>query len=99
MTRVVATGTVDCEKPALPNDAMQGEIPPDSAVKGTRRIFWKDRPIEARIYQMEEVRAGNVIEGLAVLESPGDDLRRAARPPRAARRAPHLPSLVKPDAP
>ena len=39
-------------------------------MKGTRRIFWKDRPIEARIYQMEEVRAGNVIEGLAVLESP-----------------------------
>ncbi len=70
VTRVVATGTVDCEKPALPNDALQGETPPDSAFKGTRRIFWKDRTIEARIYQMEEVRAGNVIEGLAVLESP-----------------------------
>jgi N-methylhydantoinase A/oxoprolinase/acetone carboxylase beta subunit len=70
VTRVVATGTVDCEKPALPNDALEGETPPASALKGRRQVFWRDRWIEARIYQMEAVRAGNVIEGLAVLESP-----------------------------
>lgn len=70
VTRVVATGSVDCEKPALPNDPLEGETPPASALKGTRPVFWRDRWMEARIYQMEAVRAGNVIGGLAVLESP-----------------------------
>ncbi len=70
VTRLVATGIVDCEKPALPNDALAGETPSDSAFKAVRKIFWRTQTIDARIYQMEELRAGNVIEGLAVVESP-----------------------------
>ena len=83
VTRVVMTGSVDCEKPALPNDRLEGATPAAPAEKGTRPVYWRNRWVEARIYQMEELRSGNVVEGLAVIESPATTFvvppRRAAR--------------------
>jgi N-methylhydantoinase A/oxoprolinase/acetone carboxylase beta subunit len=70
VTRVVMTGSVDCEKPALPNDRLEDATPAAAASKGTRQVYWRDRWMEARIYQMEELRSGNVVDGLAVIESP-----------------------------
>jgi len=70
ITRVITIGKIDVHKPQLIDEPLQSEQPPEEAFKGTRQVFWKERMIEARIYEMGRLQAGNVIEGLAIIESP-----------------------------
>ncbi len=71
---VIVSGTVDVEKPALPDEPLQGEEPPASASKGEREVFWKRRWLKASIWEMGELKAGNRLHGLAIIESPSTTL-------------------------
>ena len=71
---VIVSGTVDVEKPALPDEPLEGEEPPASASKGEREIFWRRRWMTASIWEMGELRAGNRVRGPAVIESPSTTL-------------------------
>lgn len=70
ITQVVVSGTVDVEKPSLPEEPPGGEKPPPEAYKGTREVFWRGERLEASIWEMERLAAGNRLDGLAIIESP-----------------------------
>ncbi|MGD0454114.1 MAG: hydantoinase/oxoprolinase family protein [Solirubrobacteraceae bacterium] len=69
VTHVVVHGTVDVEKPALPQLPEQQGKPP---VKDSRQVHWgrasRDRFVETEIFQLESVQAGNSIHGPAIVE-------------------------------
>ena len=70
ITQIVLSGTIEVEKPALPQEPLADESPPGDATKGKRDVYWRDEWIEADIYEMERLKAGNRLEGLAIIESP-----------------------------
>jgi acetone carboxylase beta subunit len=61
---------VDVEKPKLPEEPDASPHPPEAASKGERKVFWKGEWIPAKIWDMESLKAGNLLKGLAILESP-----------------------------
>jgi N-methylhydantoinase A len=70
---VTAVGMIDA--PELPQIAQGSEPPAPAARAGSRRVFYEaDDPdqagqwLEAQIYQREQLLAGNVIHGPAVIE-------------------------------
>jgi len=67
ITQAIVMGSVEVEQPALPELA-EGEDAP--APKETRKVHWGDGFVETDVFQLENVRAGNTIDGPAVLESP-----------------------------
>jgi N-methylhydantoinase A/acetone carboxylase beta subunit len=70
VTTAVLTGVVEVEKPKLPEDPIGDEEPPAAARRGTRKVYHKGQWVEASIYDMEQLQAGNRVEGFAVIESP-----------------------------
>jgi acetone carboxylase, beta subunit len=81
VTNVIVTGSVPVEKPALPDEPeLDGGAPEP---KAARQVWWRDEFTETPIYEQEEVRAGHVVEGPAVIESPADTF--AVPPGRRAR--------------
>lgn len=70
VTLAIMTGVVDVEKPALPLDEVAGASPVKAAKKLTRKVFWHDDWIDADVYEMDLLQAGNVISGLAIVEAP-----------------------------
>jgi N-methylhydantoinase A len=58
------------QKPVLPAQAVSETRPPAAASVKPRAIFWPelDRVVNTPIYRAAELRAGNVIEGPAVIE-------------------------------
>ena len=69
VTQAIVAGRVDVENPALPDEPRAGAIPPESAHKGERKVYWKREWRTAQIWEMEDLRSGNVVEGLAIVES------------------------------
>jgi len=67
ITQAIVMGSVEVEQPALPELA-EGEGAP--APKEMRKVHWGDGFAETDVFQLEDVRAGNTIDGPAVLESP-----------------------------
>jgi N-methylhydantoinase A/oxoprolinase/acetone carboxylase beta subunit len=69
VTHVIVHGTVDVEKPALPQMPEQPGTPP---LKARRPVHWGRASdgefVETDIFQLEEIRAGNSIEGPAIVE-------------------------------
>jgi acetone carboxylase beta subunit len=69
VTHVIVHGTVDVEKPALPDHPEVAGTPP---LKARRPVHWgrasEGEFVETDIFQLEEVRAGNTIEGPAIVE-------------------------------
>jgi len=69
VTHVVIHGTVDVEKPALPQMPERLGKPP---LKASRRVHWGrtsgNQYVESEIFQLESVQAGNSIEGPAIVE-------------------------------
>ena len=70
ITLSTVIGSVPTEKPVIPQEALAGPVPPVTSRKASRLIYWRGETIEADIYEMSELRAGNVIDGLAVIEAP-----------------------------
>jgi acetone carboxylase, beta subunit len=81
VTNVIVTGSVPVEKPALPDeDVLDGGAPEP---KATRPVWWREEFTDTRIYEQDQVRAGHVVDGPAVIESPADTF--AIPPGRRAR--------------
>lgn len=70
ITTAIVSGVVEVEKPQLPTEEVGDPRPPDEAHMGQRDVYWKGEWIKADIYEMEALKAGNQIDGMAVLESP-----------------------------
>jgi N-methylhydantoinase A/oxoprolinase/acetone carboxylase beta subunit len=69
ITQAIVLGSVEVEKPALPDETpVAGRQSPGA--KGTRVVWWHDGFVDTPIYRLEDVQAGEFVEGPAVLESP-----------------------------
>jgi N-methylhydantoinase A/oxoprolinase/acetone carboxylase beta subunit len=74
VTEVGVAAHVDTVKPVLAQKPLEGRAPRREASKGRRRVFRKGRWHDASIWEMGELRPGNEIEGLAVIEAPNTTL-------------------------
>lgn len=70
ITRAVITGFIKLPKPEPIEEKEESREPPKEAFKGEREIYWEGKWYTASIFEMGSLRAGNTIEGPAVLESP-----------------------------
>jgi acetone carboxylase beta subunit len=66
VTQAIVHGSVEVEKPVLPD---LGERDGTPAIKGTRRVRWGDDHADTDIYELDQVEAGNTITGPAIVES------------------------------
>jgi N-methylhydantoinase A len=57
-------------KPKLVKRPLEGKVPPREAVKGERQVYVDGKWHKAVIYDMDKIRPGNEIQGLAVIEAP-----------------------------
>lgn len=69
VTGAIVRGVVDVPKPRIPEEPLVGEVPPAAASCGQRQVYWRGEWITADIWEMEKLQAGNVIRGLAIIES------------------------------
>lgn len=74
VTEVAVVAQVDTPKPVVRRYDLEGPEPPRQALKEKRQVFQGGRWQPANIYEMSELRPGNVIEGLAVIEAPSTTL-------------------------
>jgi N-methylhydantoinase A/acetone carboxylase beta subunit len=81
ITNVIVTGSVEVEKPSLPNEEEVTTGGPEQ--KASRPAWWRDGWTETAIYEQDAVRAGHTVPGPAIIESPADTF--AIPPGRAAR--------------
>jgi acetone carboxylase beta subunit len=69
VTHVIVHGTVDVEKPALPELPLEPGKPP---LKAMRPVHWGRASdgefLETEIFQLESIHAGNSIDGPAIVE-------------------------------
>jgi len=65
---------LETPKPAVPVQTLAGPTPSSSSVKGRRAGHWRGADITFDIYEMDELRAGNVVNGPAVIEHPATTL-------------------------
>jgi len=73
-TEVSVIAQVDTVKPKLQRYKLEGKKPPKSASKGTRKVFQNGRWSVGNIWEMGDLRPGNEIKGLAVIEAPNTTL-------------------------
>jgi N-methylhydantoinase A/acetone carboxylase beta subunit len=66
VAQAIVKGSVPIEKPTLPVMPRTDGSPP---VKATRRVWWSGGHATTDVYEMDDVRNGQVIEGPAVLEA------------------------------
>jgi len=57
-------------KPKLIKRQLEGAQPPTEAIKGTREVYLNGTWHRATIYDMDAIRPGNEISGIAVVEAP-----------------------------
>ncbi|MEN2975870.1 hydantoinase/oxoprolinase family protein [Tistrella bauzanensis] len=70
VTGAIMRGSVATTKPVLPEEADAGPVPPETARLGTRRFYRNGAWEDAVIWRMEDLKAGNRIDGPAIVESP-----------------------------
>ncbi len=70
ITMGIGVGVAPSAKPSMPQEASQGDTPPEDAHKGTRDIYWDDEWATADLWQMRALQPGNLIIGPAVIEAP-----------------------------
>jgi N-methylhydantoinase A/oxoprolinase/acetone carboxylase beta subunit len=74
INEVAVVAQVDTLKPNIPKSVLEGKQPRKSASKGARPLYQRGRWVDARLYEMSELRPGNEIGGLAVIEAPSTTL-------------------------
>ena len=67
---VALTATVATPKPAVPEMTMAGQQPTSAAEKGARKVYYRGQCKEFRVYEMDELQAGNVVNGPSIIEHP-----------------------------
>lgn len=71
---VALTADIATPKPQLPELKLSGKKPPSAAEKGVREVYWRGDKLQFRIYEMDPIEAGNIINGPAVIEHPATTL-------------------------
>ena len=71
---VFMSGTAAVEKPELPSESMVEATDWENARKGERQIYWDRKWYTAALLDLEKLRAGNVVTGPAVVESPSSTM-------------------------
>lgn len=74
ITRAILRGAVDVEKPNLPSAPVTKREPAMEAFKGERQVYWKGQWLRARLWEMDRLEGGNVVDGLAIVEAPATTL-------------------------
>jgi acetone carboxylase beta subunit len=74
VSEVSVIAQVDTLKPLVVKHKLGSRTPPKSASKGTRPVFYDGRWGKAQLYEMSELKPGNQIKGLAVIEHPATTL-------------------------
>ena len=74
ITKAIGTGIVPVPKPKLPELELSSEKPDDEASKGNRDLFWGKGWHDASLWEMSLIKAGNIIDGPAVIEAPATTL-------------------------
>lgn len=69
ITMAAGVGVAPSPDPELPVQKTRNETPPEAAFKEEREIYW-DGWHDADILEMDDIQAGNHIDGPAVLEAP-----------------------------
>jgi len=69
ITGAILRGMVVTQKPVLPEDPDAGPTPPKEAYLGTRPFYRHKRWVDAALWKMESLKAGNHIVGPAIIES------------------------------
>ena len=70
ITGAIMRGVVATQKPQLPEEPYCGPTPPQEAFLGKRPLYRHKKWVDATLWQMETLKAGNRISGPAVIESP-----------------------------
>jgi len=68
------TASVPKVKPKLVKRPLEGRKPPREAIKGEREVYYNGVWERAAIYEMDKLRPGNEVSGLAVVEAPATTL-------------------------
>lgn len=74
ITGTASLGEVSTTKPELPREDLGEEEPSNQAFKGTRKVYWKGEWMEAKLWEMDEIRHGNSIKGISIIEAPATTL-------------------------
>ncbi len=72
--QVALVASIETQKPAFPIHDDEGVEPPDDAYRGSRQIYIDGHWNEAKIFDMDSMKTGNIIDGLAILEHPATTL-------------------------
>jgi acetone carboxylase beta subunit len=67
ITEAFVVGTSEIEKPVLPS---QQETDASAKARETRPVYWSGAFRETPIYELDDLRAGQEVEGPAILEAP-----------------------------
>ncbi len=71
ITEVINVGVKETQKPTLIKHPLKSGKPPKQALKGTRKVYWKNEGwMSANIYEMDQLEPGNEIKGLSIIEAP-----------------------------
>ena len=71
---VSVVAEVSTVKPLVVRKELEGKDPPANAEKGTRPVYQQGQWYNARLYEMDNLRPGNQIPGIAVIEAPSTTL-------------------------
>jgi N-methylhydantoinase A/oxoprolinase/acetone carboxylase beta subunit len=74
INEVAVTAQVETNKPVIVSHDLEGPEPPKAAFKEKRKVFQRGQWHDANIYEMDQLRPGNEIGGLAVIEAPSTTL-------------------------
>jgi N-methylhydantoinase A len=55
-------------KPILTKKEFVSKIPPKDSIKGEREVYFDGRWVNTKIYEMDKLNVGNIIEGIAIIE-------------------------------
>ena len=69
VTEVCVIAKVDTVKPKLPRHDLSSREPDRQAHKGKRPVYQKGTWHDADIWRMEDLKPGNEVDGLAVIEA------------------------------
>jgi acetone carboxylase beta subunit len=71
---VSVVAEVSTVKPLINTYELEGKEPPKSASKGKRAVYQEGHWTDAPIFEMDELRAGNEVTGVAIIEAPNTTL-------------------------
>jgi N-methylhydantoinase A/oxoprolinase/acetone carboxylase beta subunit len=71
---VSVVAEVSTVKPLVNTYELEGKQPPKSASKGKRPVYQQGRWTDAPIFEMDDLRAGNQVAGVAIIEAPNTTL-------------------------